>query len=339
MALVRTRGNRAFQVEPGETILEAGRRAGFGFPAACRNGVCERCQGRLLAGRVHIQRKNLTIHAGEAGSDAVLYCVALAETDCEIDVPDLTLPGEIPARSLHCQIVSVEPLTHDISRVWLRQPAGQPSPWLAGQYLILERDTPAAFSIANGPAPGLRELELHVRHSADNPASLDIIETLNRQTGIDVSLPHGERGMQALPDRPVWFICGSTGFAPAKAMLEFLRANEFEQPVRVFFGAREERDLYLLDWLDALSADMPDMRWLATLSHDNQPGRYAGLAHEPAVEALKEMAQPPEIHVGGSPGMAWAVYDALVAAGHPGELIHSDVFDYAPRPAPGNQPA
>ena len=332
MNRVQTQRGTGFNSEPGETILEAGRRAGFGFPAACRNGVCERCQGRLVDGSVRILRKNRTIRAGEAGSEAVLYCVAVAETDCEIDVPDLTLPGEIPAREIHCQITSVEPLTHDISRVWLRQPAGTPVPWHAGQYLILQRNTPAAFSIANAPADGERKLELHVRHTDDNPASLEIIQALREDGSIDVSLPHGQRYLdQPLPQRPLWFICGSTGFAPAKAMLEYLAQRAFRHPVRVFFGARREQDLYLLDQLDQLKATLPDMDWLGILSHEQGPGRRTGLAHEPAVAALAEQSLAPEIHVGGSPTMAWAVFDALVAAGHPADLIHSDVFDYAPR--------
>ena len=334
MKQVRTRAGASFSAEAGETILEAGRRAGFGFPSACRNGVCERCQGKLLHGTVMIQRKARIIRAGEDGSDAVLYCVALAETDCEIDVPELTLPGEIPAREMHCQIVSVEPLTHDISRVWLRQPAGTPARWHAGQYLILQRSSPAAFSIANPPREGERLLELHVRHTPDNPASLDIIQSLREDASIEVSLPHGQRYLDQPPERPVWFICGSTGFAPAKAMLEYLAALDFQQSVRVFFGARHERDLYLLDELDALASALPDMAWQGVLSDEQREGRVQGLAHEPAVALLKETEMTPEIHVGGSPSMAWAVFDALVAAGQPPDLIHSDVFDYAPRGKP-----
>ena len=323
-----------FEADGAETILEAGRRAGVGFPHACRNGVCERCQGQLLSGSVLIQRKNRTIRAGEEGSEAVLYCVAQAQTDCEIDVPDLTLPGEIPVQEQHCQIAAVEPLTHDISRVWLRQPAGNPTPWHAGQYLILQRHTPAAFSIANAPAKGERMLELHVRHTDDNPASQEIIQALRDDKSITVSLPHGQRFIDAPPGRPIWFICGSTGFAPAKAMLQHLAEQSFSQPVRVFFGARREQDLYLLDELERLKDALPDMDWFGILSDEQRDDRLSGLAHEPAVAQLDSAEVTPEIHVGGSPTMAWAVFDALVAAGHPAELIHSDVFDYAPRSAP-----
>lgn len=331
MKQIRTQRGGQFSVADDETILDAGRRAGFGFPMACRNGVCERCQGKLLSGTVSIARKNRIIRAGEAGSDAVLYCVALAETDCEIDVPDLTLPGEIPVREIHCQIAAVEPLTHDISRVLLRQPAGPVAQWHAGQYLILQRATPAAFSIANSPAAGDRLIELHVRHTRDNPASMEIMTELSEASGIDVSLPHGERFIDKPPQRPVWFVCGSTGFAPAKAMLEHLQRIDFSQPVRVFYGARQARDFYLLDELDRFKREMKDMDWITVVSDESHPDHLPGLAHEPAVAALAGTSVTPEIHVGGSPAMAWAVFDALVAAGQPGELIHSDVFDYAPR--------
>ena len=49
--------------------------------------------------------------------------------------------------------------------------------------------------------------------------------------------------------------------------------------------------------------------------------------------ALEALAEPtdPLFYVGGSPSMAWAVFDDLIAEGVPAKNIHSDVFDYAPR--------
>ncbi len=60
------------------------------------------------------------------------------------------------------------------------------------------------------------------------------------------------------------------------------------------------------------------------------PDHEQGLVHEAALAALSE-PQLPLFFLGGSPPMAWAVFDALVEEGVPADNIHCDVFDYAPR--------
>ena len=44
---ITVNGRERFSCHDDQTIIEAGQQAGFGFPVACRNGVCERCMGTL----------------------------------------------------------------------------------------------------------------------------------------------------------------------------------------------------------------------------------------------------------------------------------------------------
>lgn len=329
MKTITVSGKGQFDCRDDETILEAGHRAGFAFPVACRNGVCERCQGTLVEGQVRLARNTHTLSAGDPDSTRVLYCVAHALTDCEIDVPEVRAPGELPVHQVSCQIVDITDLTDDISRVMLRLPAGKKIDWYAGQYLeLLFPFGDCAFSIAN--APGGRDIELHVRYHPENSSSLQVIQALRSDSLVKVRLPAGRRFIDALPDRPVWFICGSTGFAPVKAMLEHLHANQFSRPVHLYWGARTRADLYLLDTAQQLATEMPNLRFVATLSDEKAENFFTGMVHEAAIADLSEPTAP-EFHIGGSVPMAWAVFDALVAAGVPADNIHSDVFDYAPR--------
>lgn len=244
---------------------------------------------------------------------------------------EVAAPGELPVHEVRCRILSLEPLNHDVTRVWLRLPATPAVQWYAGQYLeLLMPAGPCPFSIATAPRAGQFNLELHVRHGAANSSSLDILAALQANETVDLRLPGGERYIDALPDRPVWFVCGSTGFAPAKAMIEHLRNQGFRKPVKLFWGARSQVDLYLdtlpRDW----KAEMPALEYIPVLSEQAPPGQSIGLAHEAAVAQLPA-TETPLIHVAGSPAMAWTAFDALVAAGMPPDCIHSDVFDYAPR--------
>lgn len=338
-------GKGHYNARADDTLLEAGQRAGFGFPHACRNGNCLRCVGQLLRGsvtqRIGNQPANTRIvYADDASAGQVLYCIAHALEDCEINVPDITAPGELPVFDVSCQIIAIDDLNHDVSRIMLRLPAGRRIRWYAGQYLLLQ--TPAgeaAFSIAN--APGGRDLELHLRHNEENSSAQEVMAALRQDTVARVQLPAGRRFIaDNLPQRPVWFVCGSTGFAPAKAMIEHLLANNFDQPIRLYWGARTADDIYLpalpaqwvrdeqLEYVPVLSDSTATDEGDAGAEHAGAVYR-TGLVHEAVLADLN--GEQPEFHIAGSPAMAWAVFDALSAAGVPAEDMHSDVFDYAPR--------
>lgn len=260
---------------------------------------------------------------------SVLYCVAKPLSDCEINVSEVTAPGELPMHTVNCQVISVHPLNHDISLVQLRLPAGQRIRWHAGQYLMLNIDGDSyPFSIANACTD--RDLTLHIRHDDANSAAIGIMALLSTAATVSVTLPGGDRYIDRLPDRPVWFICGSTGFAPVKAMIEHLQQHGFALPVRLFWGARQHPDIYMPDLPAHWQQSLKDFSAVTALSENHHPDHAQGLIHE---LALAELDQPTEplFYLGGSPAMAWAVFDALVAAGVPAHHIHSDVFDYAPR--------
>lgn len=329
MKRITVSGVGAFDCATDETILAAGLRAGFSFPSACRNGVCDRCQGVLLQGRVHITRKDHIIDAGETTRARVLYCLAHALTDCEISVPDIRAPGELPVHEVTCQITEITELSHDVSRVMLRLPAGKTPRWHAGQYLeLLFPFGDCAFSIAN--APGGRDIELHVRYHHENSSSLDVIAALRNDTLVKVRLPGGTRHLAQLPERPIWFICGSTGFAPVKSMIEHLCNEGFRLPIHLYWGARTSTDMYLADAAKAFAAQLPNVKYVPAFSEEKNDDVFFGLVQDAVLKDLHTPAEP-IFFVGGSPPMAWAVFDALVAAGVPAEHIHSDVYDYAPR--------
>jgi CDP-4-dehydro-6-deoxyglucose reductase, E3 len=330
MVLIRVRGKGDYHAENGETILEAGLRAGFGFPKACRNGNCGRCAGRLLDGTVTLKGQAAPLRACAPDGCEILFCIARPDSNCDIGGIQITAPGEWPVNTVQCQIAEIHPLNHNISAVTLRLPAGQRILWHAGQYLLLGDQQDSAFSIANARVDGERELSLHIRHDADNDSALALMAQLRASATITATLPLGTRYIDAAPERPVWFICGSTGFAPARAMIERLSSLRFTLPVRLFRGGRQPIDIYPAQWRPATLAGLADFRQVEAVNDGPRSGQIKGMVHEAAVAQLDDPGLP-LFHIGGSPAMVWATFDALVAAGVPAEHIHSDVFDYAPR--------
>jgi CDP-4-dehydro-6-deoxyglucose reductase, E3 len=330
MARVSVGNKGSFVCDAGLTILEAGRQAGFGFPQACQNGNCGRCAGHLLSGWVRFPKTGRVLRAGESGDSTVLYCIAEAGSDCQIDATQITAPGELPVTTVRCQIADIRPLNSNVSAVYLRLPAGERIRWHAGQYLLLGENQDAAFSIANAATGDGRDLLLHIRHDADNQSAVDLMAQLRNQATVPATLPLGDRYIDQPPERPVWFICGSTGFAPARAMIERLAQLRFTLPVRLFRGGRQADDIYPALWPEETISQLADFRETVAVNQSPAAGQYHGMVHQAALAALED-PNAPLFHVGGSPAMAWAVFDALVAAGVPAAQIHSDVFDYAPR--------
>src|SRR5699024_2867311 len=293
-----------------------------------RNGNCERGMGELLVGSVQHSKTGQITRAGEQKAARVLYCAAHALEDCEIKVPNTTAPGQFPIVTKACQVVEVKRLSAYISQVLLQLPAGKKIEWYPGQYLMLLIDGQEyAFSIANAPVE--RQVELHIRHGVENVSAQKIMGYLHENSTVRVKLPMGTRHLGALNDqqRPLWLICGSTGFAQAKAMVA--GAIEQKREIHLFWGARQAEELYLHE-LAQEWASKGVLTYTAVLSDEYVEGFAEGLVHE-AVLATPVPAEQPQCLIAGSPAMAWAVFDALTAAGGDPQLLHSDVFDYAPR--------
>lgn len=317
----------AFEASAGESLLEAGRRAGFSFPQACRNGNCFRCEGRLLAGEV----EHLRTHVRQPAPDTVLPCIVAARADCTLDITGVYGPGELPVVDMAAQVVAVEPLTADVARVRLRLPAGRPVARLAGQYLeIRDGDAVYAFSIASPPASG-RELELHIRYGAANPSSLQVMALLRREPVVQLRLPLGDCTLAGEPRLPLLLVAGSTGFSQAKALVEHAIAQRWQVPVTLCRGVRTRADLYLPELPGQWAREHANIRCITAVS-DEPPaaGQHGGPVHEAALAAITDPAQV-LVYACGSPPMVYALFDALVARGVPAERIFSDVFAWAPR--------
>lgn len=334
---IRLLGKGDFYQSPGSTLLTAGRQAGFGFPQACRNGNCEKCAVTLTGGIVQPMRQLLTGYY--PSSNRILPCICEALTDCEIEAVNVTAPGEILPQKAACQLLSHQALSPTVEELRLNLPAGRKFHWHAGQYLLLEHPLDgnvSAFSIANACLPGNRELILHLRHEPGNASAEAIFQALHTESMFRLELPFGNRGLAEPPDRSVWLIAGSTGFAPAQALLQQLHRWQFARPVHCYRGAVQAADIYPTQEL-ALLRSWPYLKLTEAVERDAAPGQFSGRVLEAVCADIKQQKEAfaqkgwPLAFIGGSPEMAWATFDALVAEGWPEDLIHSDVFDYAPR--------
>ena len=79
---------KTFDVQDGETILEAANRAGIALPSNCRSGTCRTCRSRILDGSVDHGAETgdeLSLSQEEYAEGFRLLCSAFARSDVEID--------------------------------------------------------------------------------------------------------------------------------------------------------------------------------------------------------------------------------------------------------------
>ncbi len=80
-------GERTIRVQPGQTILEAGRAAGLPMKFSCAMGGCAACRVRLRDGAVAMDEPNCLSEA-ERGEGFVLACVSRPRGPLAIDLVD-----------------------------------------------------------------------------------------------------------------------------------------------------------------------------------------------------------------------------------------------------------
>lgn len=309
------------EVESGERVLDAARRLGYDCPQACRNGNCLVCAALLVSGRVR-QRGESRDH-GE-----IFTCLAEPEENCVLLWDGVLAPGELPVRTLSCQLISCDEAGGDVYRLLLRAPAGKPLRYHAGQYLLLEREDGefSAFSLASAPGRG-RELELHVL--AREPSAIDLLDFIKRRGMANVQMPFGDTHLAELPDGPLVLIAAGTGMAQMHSLIEYCRDEGFPHPVHLYWGVRVPEDFYRLPHWEAWQR-MPNLSLHQVVSDVCGWKGRCGMLHEAVREDFADL-KPVYVYASGSPAMIYGTLDALVEAGMDATQMRADVFAYAPR--------
>lgn len=77
-----------FDASDSLTVLEAAGFANLRLPRSCRNGTCRTCMCRLVSGAVSYTIEWPGLSREEKAEGFILPCVAIAESDMVIEVPD-----------------------------------------------------------------------------------------------------------------------------------------------------------------------------------------------------------------------------------------------------------
>ncbi|MDO6443515.1 2Fe-2S iron-sulfur cluster-binding protein [Marinobacter sp. 2_MG-2023] len=309
-------------------LLSAAADAGIAVPFACKNGVCELCEARLLSGSALNTRNQQMIPVGAR----LMMCRTVACDHLELEISAVMAAGKNQPRKFQANVVDVRSISHDVYRVELQLPRRRELSFHAGQYLsvILPDAEPCYFSIASSPSE--QNIELHIQASPEWVSAQKVIDALTSGEAVSLELPHGKACLASAPEKPLLLIAAGTGFAQMKSLVEYLRGTSFSQPVKLFWGVRRHEDMYLRSM-----ARQWEQEWSAftfqPVVGDDEDNDWSG-HHDQLVRAVLATGadwKNVEVHASGSPTMVYTLMDALIEAGLPPEGFFSDVLEYAPR--------
>ncbi len=326
--------DHAFDVEEGESVIDAALRAGLMLPYSCRSGTCGTCMGDVVEGSItYPDGLPAAIDSEQDSTGKALFCQARPASDLVIRVNEVRDAGDIRPRRLPARVERMEECAPDVRRLFLRLPRDKRLPFLAGQYIdfLLRGGQRRSFSLANAPHDD-ELLELHIRHLPGGVFSGYVFNEMREGALLRFEGPLGNFFLREDSDRPMILMGGGTGFGPIKGIVEHALYIGVERPMHIYWGARARPDLYLDHLPREWAAQHPQITYTPVLSEPAESDGWTGatgFVHQQVVKDHPELSGF-DIYMSGPPPMINAARTAFTDAGLPPDRLYYDSFEAAP---------
>jgi len=316
-------------VGEGQSILDAALENGIDYPCGCEIGACGACKSLLISGAVDfLPYTKSVLPQAERDGGLILACCAVPRSDCEVTFAAEAVHQEAlpPVREFIAHVAGIEDATHDIKIVRLVAPELADFTFLAGQFATLTFDGIGGREYSMASLAGAPLLEFHIRRVPGGRVSGHVHDRLRVGDAVTVRGPLGTAYHRADHQGPLIALAGGSGLAPIKAIVERALAVHPDQRIDVYFGARDEADIYLEDHFAALARTHTNLRYVPVLSEpgDASPRRTGFLAD--AVAADFTALDGAKAYLAGPPIMVETCEAVLERLGvGPGDR-HADAF-------------
>lgn len=324
-----------FQVEDGQTVLDAALAADIVLPYSCRNGACSTCKGKVLTGSYEAGPNPARILAPEdLAQGYTLFCQARPTSDMQIEAHEIHMASDIQIRKMPARVMALDKAAEDVIVMKLQLPAADPFHYYPGQYLefILRDGRRRSYSMACPPVEN-NLVELHIRHLPGGAFTDHVFGAGETQMKIReiqrVEGPFGSFFLREDSDKPLVLLASGTGFAPIKAIVERLVATGSHRKAVLFWGGRRPSDLYMDELVRQWAASMPDLTYVPVVSEptpdDNWSGR-TGFVHHAVLQDIPDLSGY-QVYACGAPIMVEsAKRDFCAKAGLPEDAFYADAF-------------
>lgn len=329
------------EVEEGEIVLEAAFRQGIALMHGCKEGQCSSCKSILLEGDIDLLKySTFALPDYERDDDHVLLCRSQAYSDLVVELltyDDELLLGAVPVSEQEATITNIETLTHDIRRLDIEM--SDEFTYRAGHYVditIPETGVTRSYSMASAPSAN-KELAFIIKLYDDGAFSSQLRDGLKVGDTLKVKGPYGSCFRREKRTGPILLVAGGSGMAPIWSILtDHMERGNCNRQITFFYGARTEEDLFYLDKIRDISAQLPNFSFVPGLSNLEEGATWdgeQGYIHTTVNRYFKEgklVADGLEAYVCGPPPMIDALMPVLSMNSVDDERIHVDKFTQAP---------
>lgn len=316
-------------VEDDQPILDACLRAGIWLPYACNHGLCGTCKVDVTEGEVeHNHASAFALMDVERDEQKCLACCATLTSDVtiEADIDEEPDALSLAIEDVSAKVVRTESLTPTIKGIWLEL-EGDGLEFQAGQYVnvhIPGLEHPRAFSIASSPAEP-KVLEINVRRVEGGAATNYLHDDLSIGDKLNITGPLGRFFVRKSSDEPMIFIAGGSGLSSPKSMILDLLEHNDERVITLFYGARNQEELYYRELFTDLATQHENFNYLVALSDEPENSTWQGergFVHELAARHFDKSFVNHKAYLCGPPPMI----DAAITALMQGRLFEEHIF-------------
>jgi propane monooxygenase reductase component len=323
------------EVAEDQTILRAAAEQGIMLMHGCKEGQCASCKSFILDGDdVELDRySTFALPDYELEEGYTLLCRAHAYEDLTIELlnyDEEMIRSGLPIQQAVAQVVSKDPVTHDMRHLVVRLIEPAEVKFFPGQYMDITIPGTGAvrsFSMANTSSREEGRLEFVIKVYPDGQFSHFLDQELNVGDRLDLTGPFGVFTLRE-GEADLVFVGGGAGMAPILSLLRSMAERGVQRKATFFYGARGRADLCFESELREIEAKLPGFRYLPALSEpaaddgwDGETGLITDVVKRHASDLSSVHA-----YVCGPPPMVEAALPLLAALGVADKRIYYDKF-------------
>jgi len=237
------------EVAEDQTILRAAAEQGIMLMHGCKEGQCASCKSFILDGEdiEHDRYSTFALPDYELDDGYTLLCRAHAYEDLTIELLNFDaemIRSGLPIQQAVAEVVSNEPVTHDMRHLVLKLIEPREIKFFPGQYMditIPGTDAVRSFSMANTTCRDTGQLEFVIKVYPDGQFSQFLDTQLAVGDRLDLTGPFGVFTLRE-GDSDLVFVGGGAGMAPILSLLRSMAERGISRPATFFYGARGHLD-------------------------------------------------------------------------------------------------
>lgn len=334
---LRINAERDYQIEGGQTLLNALKSEKIFLPSACGGkGTCGYCKAVVNngGGPVLATEKPL-LSKTELDSNVRLCCQVKVKEDVEINIPEELFN----VQEFEATLVEKIPMTDRIVKIRMELPEGKTINFKPGQFLQLQSKAykkgsdyqgqdeawDRAYSIASSIKDD-KHVELLIGQVLEGRVSTYVHRILEVGDKITLVGPFGDFYYNDDDNDEIVMVAAGTGFAPIRSILYHMLDNDIKKPARFYFGARTEADLFLVEEMKMFEEKLHDFKFMPTLSKASETWTGDVGRVNNSIETYLDPEKSYTAYLCGSPVMIQGIVKSLQEKGVDLDDIHFDEF-------------